>query len=392
MTAPLILSPQPTPRQRLTQMVKRTAAEHGLSLARVTTADPFSDLVPILLDRIQSGHLAGLDWFTPQRAIESIDPATIHPAPVSILSVGLPYHTPDPGKPDDGVHRGRIARYARGEDYHRVLRQRMDQFVETLAADLGRDIVSRRVTDTARVVDRAVAARSGLGWYGKNACIIVPEHGSWVILGEVLLDLDLEPDAPLHRNCGQCAICIDRCPTGAIVAPYVIDAPTCLSFQTIEQRGPIPHELRRHLGDWVFGCDVCQTVCPYDRAATGPHDPVFAPRAIENAYPSLEWLLAISESEFRDTYRGTPVIRAKRHGMARNAAVALGNTGDDRSVPPLIAALETHDHPLVRTHAAWSLGVIGGSAAISALDHTRTHDPDPDVRAEAVAALVGDLD
>jgi epoxyqueuosine reductase len=385
--APLPIIAPPTPRQLLTAVVKRVAAEHGLTLARVTTADPFTTLVPILLDRIGAGRMDGFDWFTPQRAIESTDPRTIHPDPVSILSVGMACHVPDPGKPADGVLRGRIARYARGEDYHRVLRARMDAMVDTLAARLGRDIVSRRVTDTARLVDRAVAARAGLGWYGKNACIIVPGHGSWVLLGEIVLDLDLEPDAPLDRSCGQCAICIDRCPTGAIVAPYEIDAPRCLSFQTIEQRGPIPRELRAALGDWIFGCDVCQEVCPYDRAAIRQPDPVFAPRAIDNAYPSLPWLLEMSETAFRETYRGTPVIRAKRPGLARNAAVALGNTRDDAAIAPLAAALAGHDSSLVRLHAAWSLGRFDAGTARAALDRAQRNDPDPDVRAEAIVAL-----
>ncbi|MFM9107566.1 MAG: tRNA epoxyqueuosine(34) reductase QueG [Chloroflexota bacterium] len=374
---PLPILPAPTPRQRLTARVRATAAANGLALAAVATAEPFSALVPLLLARLAAGRLDGFDWFTPERAIESADPRTIHPDPVSILSVGLAYHVPDPGKPDDGVPRGRIARYARGADYHRLLRQRMDAFVEDLARQLGRDIVSRRVTDTARIVDRAVAARAGLGWYGKNACIIVPGHGSWVLLGEILLDLDLEPDPPLDRNCGRCSICIDACPTGAIVAPYEIDAPRCLSFQTIEQRGPIPRHLRPLLGDWVFGCDVCQDVCPYCHAAaaSGPADPRFAPRAPENAYPSLPWLLTMTEEQFRATWRGTPVIRAKRRGLARNAAVALA------------AALAGPDEALVRLHAAWALGRFGGRQARAALYRARANDPDADVRAEAALAL-----
>jgi epoxyqueuosine reductase len=389
MAAPLHLLPPPTPRQRLTDDVKRLAAEHGLSIARVTGAEPFSDLVPLLLERIAAGRLDGLDWFTPARAIESTDPRSIHPDPRSILSVALAYHTPDPGKPDDGILRGRIARYARGLDYHKLLRTRMDAFVDALAAALGREVDSRRVTDTARVVDRAVAARSGLGWYGKNACIIVPGHGSWVVLGEILLDLDLEPDPPLDRNCGRCTICIDQCPTGAIVAPYEIDTPRCLSFQTIEQRAAIPPHIRPLLGDWVFGCDICQQVCPYDRAATGDHDPAFAPASIENAYPSLEWLLSASEDGLREVYRGTPVLRAKRRGLARNAAVALGNSGDDRAIPALTLALETHDEPLARAHVAWALGRFAAPESRRALDRARRSDPDPLVRLEVEAALEG---
>ncbi len=192
---------------------------------------------------------------------------------------------------------------------------------------------ARFLTDHARIVDRAVAARAGLGWYGKNACIIVPGHGSWVMLGEMLLDLDLEPDQPLDRDCGRCTICLDRCPTGAIVAPYTIHAPACISFQTIEQRGAIPRELRSRMGDWVFGCDVCQEVCPYTGAAADAPDPDFRPPSIEHAYPSLPGLLEMSSRTFRERYRGTAVMRARRAGLARNAAVALGNIGTETMCP-----------------------------------------------------------
>jgi epoxyqueuosine reductase len=218
--------------------------------------------------------------------------------------------------------------------------------------------------------------RAGLGWYGKHSCLIVPGHGSWVLLGELVLDLELEPDAPLERDCGRCAICLDKCPTGAIVGPYTVDAPRCLSFQTIEQRGAIPREIRPLLGDWVYGCDVCQEVCPYTGAAREPADPAFAPRSLANAYPSLAWLLRMTEAEFRETYRGTPVLRAKRRGLARNAAVALGNVGTEADVPVLAEALAGHDEPLVRGHAAWALGRLGGREARPALERARRLDPD----------------
>jgi epoxyqueuosine reductase len=207
------------------------------------------------------------------------------------------------------------------------------------------------------------------------------------MLGELLLDLDLEPDPPLVHDCGRCSICLDRCPTNAIVAPYTIHAPRCLSFQTIEQRGAIPPDLRPQLGDWVFGCDVCQEVCPYTRAAKETVDPAFQPRSLDNAYPSLPWLLSVSEAKFREVFRGTPVLRAKRRGMARNAAVALGNVGDDSSVPALVAALTEHDEPLARGHAAWALGRLGGRIAREALDRRRSTEPDASVVAEIEAAL-----
>ncbi len=384
---PLTLQHAATPRQRLTRQVKALAFEHGLSVSAVTSAEAFPELLPVLLERIEAGRLDGLDWFTRQRAAESCDPKTLMEAPLSILSVGIAYWGHDGGKPEDGVPRGRISRYARGSDYHQLLATRMKALHGAIEAMVGHAVEARFLTDHARIVDRAVAARSGLGWYGKNGCIIVPGHGSWVMLGELLLDLDLEPDQPLDRDCGQCHICLDRCPTGAIVAPYTIDTPKCISFQTIEQRGAIPRELRSQIGDWVFGCDICQEVCPYTKAASDEPDPAFLPRDVEHAYPSLPGLLAISNQTFRERYRGTAVMRARRAGLARNAAVALGNSGDESAVPPLTQALLGHDLPMVRGHAAWALGRIGGGAARRALDLAWMRERDTNAWAEIALAL-----
>jgi len=388
MVAPLTLLPPPTARRRLTDRVKRLAAESGLVVAAVTDAAPFPDLEPVLLDHIAAGRAAGLDWFTPERARFSCDPRNLHPSARAILAVGVAYRRPDEGKPDDGVPRGRISRYARGADYHDLLKRRMRELHARIEEAVGRPVEGRFLVDTARIVDRAVAARAGLGWYGKHSCLIVPGHGSWVLLGELVLDLELEPDAPIEKDCGRCTICLDRCPTGAIVDAYTVVAPRCLSFQTIEQRGAIPRDIRPLLGDWVFGCDVCQEVCPYTGAAKQPGDPAFAPRSLANAYPSLPWLLRMGEAEFRETYRGTPVLRAKRRGLARNAAVALGNVGSEVVVPILAEALASHDELLVRGHAAWALGRLGGTRARRALERARRLDPDGAVRDEAEAALL----
>ncbi|MDQ3514590.1 MAG: tRNA epoxyqueuosine(34) reductase QueG, partial [Chloroflexota bacterium] len=305
----------------------------------------------------------------------------------SILSVGIAYWSVDPGKPDDGRPRGRISRYAWGVDYHDLLKRRLTALQSAIEDHVGHPVEARRLVDTARIPERAVAARAGLGWLGKHGGVIVPGHGSWVLLGELVLDLDLEPDAPLGHTCGRCAICIDRCPTGAIVAPGVIDTPLCLSYQTIENRGVIPREIRPLMGDWVYGCDVCQDVCPYTKAARPEPDPAFLPRSVENAYPSLRWLLRMTDDEFRTTYAGTAVPRAKRRGLARNAAVALGNVGSADDVPFLADALRHHDEALVRGHAAWALGRLGGLVAQTALVRARTADDDPSVRAEADAML-----
>ena len=383
----LALHPRPTTRQRLTSRVKSLALAHGLSVSAVTSAEAFPEVFRILRDRIAAGHLAGMDWFTTERAAASCDPTTLMVNPLSILSVGVAYWGSDDGKPEDGVPRGRISRYARGIDYHQILQERMRTLHSAIEEMTGQPVAARFLTDHARIVDRAVAARAGLGWYGKNACIIVPGHGSWVMLGELLLDLDLEPDEPLDKNCGRCGICLDRCPTGAIVAPYTIHSPSCISFQTIEQRGAIPRELRPHFGDWVFGCDVCQEVCPYTRAAAEERDSAFLPRHLDNAYPSLHRLLEMSSRTFRERYRGTAVMRARRIGLARNAAVALGNIGTEDDVPPLTQAVLGHDLSLVRGHAAWALGRIGGSRARRALARAWERERDAEARAEIAFAL-----
>jgi epoxyqueuosine reductase len=367
--------------------VKELACASGLDVAAIAGPEPFDGLEAHLHEQIERGRFSGFDWFTPERASFSVSPANLHDGIRSIVSVGLPYYGAIPEIPDDGVPRGRIARYAWGADYHAVLKRRMADLLGKLEDRAGRTIEARLLVDTARIVDRAVAARSGLGWYGKHTCVIVPGYGSWVLLGELLLDLDLEPDAPLDRNCGQCRACLDRCPTGAIVAPYEVDSTRCISYQTIEQRGAIPPDLRDHFGNWVFGCDECQDVCPYTQAAQEVFDRELEPATLGNVAPELAWLLRMTEEEFRATYRGTAVLRTKRRGLARNAAIAFGNAGDDRAIPILCEAVAAHDEPLVRGHAAWSLGQYGNSVARVALEKAMRSEIDDSARAEIRTAL-----
>ncbi len=384
-----------TQRQSLTRTVKRLARSNGLTVAAVTSADPFPGLERHLVEHIAAGRVDGMGWFTPERAAVSAAPRQLMPGARAILSVGVAYWSIDPGMPDDEP-RGRISRYAWGIDYHKLLKRRMKALHRAIEVELGETVEARHLVDHARIVDRAVAARSGLGWYGKHTCIIVPGHGSWVMLGELLLDLDLEPDPPLKRDCGSCAICLTACPTGAIVAPYTVSAPLCLSYQTIEQRGSIPIELRAKMGDWVFGCDICQEVCPYTKAARPEPDPEFLPQHLDHAYPSLRWLLTMSEAAFRERYAGKATLRTRRVGLARNAAVALGNVGTERDVAFLMMAVREHDEPLVRGHAAWALGrmagrgVLGGGTTRSVRDALGVRgglDPDEGVRVEVIRAM-----
>jgi len=371
----------------LRQRLEKLALECGIAAIGVTTADDFDGLGDLLTARIEAGHLDGLDWFTPDRAEFSASPRNLHPTARSIISVGVPYRIAPIERPTD-VPRGRISRYAWGHDYHRTLKARMQALRDALQRELGRKIEARFLVDTARIVDRAVAARSGLGWYGKNTMILVPGHGSWVMLGDLLVDVELEPDEPLPSKCGRCQMCMDRCPTGAIKPGYVIETPRCISFLTIELRGAIPRELRPLMGDWVFGCDECQEVCPYTGAAMTDDDEALRPNDINNAFPSLAWLLAITEDEFRETYRGTAVLRTKRSGLARNAAVALGNTGTLDDLALLERVVRDHDVPLVRGHAAWAMARIDADAARPSLAHRLSAEADESVRDEIAHALL----
>ncbi len=369
-------------RNRLAEL----AADCGIPAVGVTTADEFDGLGDLLTRRIDAGHLGGLDWFTEERARFSAAPRNLHDSARSIISVAVPYRLAVVNRPDD-VPRGRIARYAWGHDYHRTLKSRMKTLHLALERELGRPIEARFLVDTARIVDRAVAARSGLGWYGKNTMILVRGHGSWVMLGDLLVDIDLTPDEPLKSKCGRCSLCIDRCPTGAIKPGYVIETPRCLSFLTIELRGAIPRDLRPLMGDWVFGCDECQEVCPYTGAASTDDDEAFRPQSLENAFPSLRWLLTMTEAEFRATYRGTAVLRAKRAGLARNAAIALGNTGTLDELSLLEQVVCEHDLALVRGHAAWAMARIDASSARPFLLKRLTLEPEPSVHDEISFAL-----
>jgi epoxyqueuosine reductase len=369
-------------RQRLADL----AAECDIPITGVTTADPFEGLGEELARRVRLGQLHGLDWFTEDRARFSATPRNLQSSATTIISIGVPYRLKSITPPDDEP-RGKISRYAWGHDYHLTLKDRMKRLHALLEREVGRSVEARFLVDTARIVDRAVAARSGLGWYGKNTMILVPGHGSWVMLGDLMVNVEIEPDPPLKPKCGRCMMCIDRCPTGAIEPGYVIRTPRCISFLTIELRDAIPHHLRPLIGKWVFGCDDCQEVCPYTVAATHDDDQAFAPATIDNAFPRLRWLLTMTEQEFRDTYRRTAVLRAKRSGLARNAAIALGNSGSTNDLGLLEKVVTSHDLPLVRGHAAWAMARIDSNVSGPILRRQLGCEADPSVRSELKMAI-----
>jgi len=378
-----------TPREAEALKAKITERAHelGFDIVRFTTADRFPETQKVLEERIEAGLLSGLTWFTTERASIAGDPRNLMPSAQIVVSLGISYLSDDAILPSEpGLPRGRVARYAWGLDYHEVFKEKLWALHSFVQERLGREVEARALVDTARIVDRAVAQRAGLGWYGKNTNLLNREFGSWVLLGELLLDVALPPDDAVRTNCGSCSRCMPACPTGALIAPGVLDNNKCISYLTIELRGPIPRELRPSVGDWVFGCDICQDVCPVNRKAKAMSHIEFAPRQGIGPSPSLIELLDITEEKFKAKFRRSPVKRTKWAGMRRNAAVALGNIGDPEAVPALVRALGS-EPALVRGHAAWALGRIGGDEAEAALLARLDVEQDEWVREEIMLAV-----
>ena len=366
------------------ESIKAYGRSLGFEVVGITSAEPFLRDEQASIERVRQGLMDGLPWYTEERVRKATHPEALLPGARSIISLATSYRTE--GRPGRGTGPfGRIARYAWGDDYHEVLKRRLREFVDGLPARAGRAVKARIFVDDGPMNDRAAANRAGVGWFGKNTNILTPSHGSWVLLGQVITDLELEPDTPLAKTCGSCVRCIDACPTGAIVAPYVIDNTRCISYLTIELRGAIPRDLRPLVGDWVFGCDICQDVCPANRKAGKSLEPAFQQRHDFSA-PALIPLLELDDQGFRERFRNSPVKRAKRAGLQRNVCVALGNIGDRRAVPALVRCLGGPD-TLVRLHAAWALGRIGGGKAEKALQSALSCEDDPEVREEIEMSL-----
>ncbi len=304
----------------------------------------------------------------------------------SVLCVAL-CHPPERDESRD-ARTGRIARYAAGEDYHRVMKDKLGALERWIRSELFPGSGSLWYSDTGAILERGWAERAGLGWVGKHAGVLSETIGSWFLLGEVLMDRELVADVPVRERCGTCSRCLDGCPTHAIVAPYQVDARLCISYLTIEHAGPIPRELRASVGDWIFGCDICQEVCPWNRFAPPAREARLHAHALEGW--SLERFLTLDEGGFRELFATSPIRRANRAGFLRNVCVAMGNRADARYAGPLLDALTRDPEALVRGHAAWALGrVAAGLAALAraeiraALDRAARGDDDVWVREEA---------
>lgn len=396
--------------------IKEYAYSLGFDMARITSAQAFPEAERTIKERIAQGLMDGLPWFTQDRATVSCHPDALLPQAQSIISLAMFYLTEQPDLGTSPVNtqndplRGCISCYAWGDDYHEIIKPKLQQFATWLRAyarsQIGSELEARLFVDTGRLVDRAVAQRAGLGWYGKNTTILTKGWGSWVFLAEIVTNLPLAVDTPIKTSCGSCEICLHACPTQALPAPYVLDNTRCISYLTIELRGSIPLELRPLMGNLIFGCDICQQVCPVNKivekrlgfrdgplASPATTQPLqfrrreeFRPRTSIGAHPQLIPLLSLTEAEFRERFRSSPIKRTKRRGLLRNVCVALGNSGDPQAVPALIGAL--HDlEALIRGHAAWALGRIGGEQATQALQQALLSESDEEVKKEITCAL-----
>jgi epoxyqueuosine reductase len=339
---------------------------------------------------VDKGHHASMAYLASERAQTfRSDPSRYQPEARSLLVVAMRHHNPlSLPEPAGGEPRGRVAAYAWGQDYHEVIPPRLEELAASLERALGQAVWARAYTDTGAVLERDFAQEAGLGWQGKNTCLIDPRSGSYYLLGELFLGVAIEPTPPFRSDqCGSCRRCIEACPTGAIREDRTIESARCISYLTIENKGAIPPELRPRLGQWVFGCDICQMVCPWNlRFAPAEGHRSLAPRP-ETARPALIEALRLNPQEFRARFRGSPILRARRRGYLRNIAVALGNARDRSAIPALAETLAQEPEALVRSHAAWALGQIAGLHAKAALEDARRREEDPQVSAEINAGL-----
>ena len=350
----------------LKQIIKEKARQLGFSLAGVTLPEP-PPHYSTFENWLAQGYHGMMDYLANERSLtRRADLKQILPESKSILVLATPYFPPSPFRSGDGGEvgvragdEGKIASYAQGADYHDILPARMQELVQFIEQQVGGPIKNRYYTDTGPILERDLAQRAGLGWVGKNTCLINPKSGSYFFISEILLDLELEPDPPFTTDqCGTCTRCIQACPTQCILPNRTLDATQCISYLTIELKDDIPVQLRDKIGDWIFGCDICQMVCPWNRFApqgdSAFDDPTSPLRTTPHA---LTGELSLTPQAFNQRFKRTPIQRAKQRGYLRNVAVALGNTGDMHHIPFLQNVLNDEE-PMIREHAQWAIEQI----------------------------------
>jgi epoxyqueuosine reductase len=363
-----------------TETIKDLANELGFVLVGFARLRPLAEREDFYHRWLADGGHASMTYLAKRPELR-FDPRRLDARYKSVVSLGYPYAArATPNVDWRAEMRGRIAAYALGRDYHEVVKK-LARRVGDVIRQLRAGSITRTYVDTGPVFEREWASQSRIGWFGKNTMILNRDHGSYFFLAEIFTDVEFDaPIEPYRDHCGSCRRCLDLCPTGALADGYVMRSDLCISYQTIENRGAIPRELRPRLGNWIFGCDICNDVCPWNDVDCTTDD------SVDDHLPRLPELLALSEEEFGSRFTVSAVKRAKRRGLLRNVAVALGNTRNPDAVASLARSIESESEPLIRSHAAWALGQIGGSSARRALERA-LRDRDTAVRREASAAL-----
>ncbi|MCM3639417.1 tRNA epoxyqueuosine(34) reductase QueG [Sporosarcina luteola] len=363
---------------QLQSSIKEYAATIGIDKIGFTTAAPFLELKNRLRRQQELGFQSGFEESDVEKRTE---PVMLLDRAESIISIAVAYPSKmtDSPRGKKGERRGIFARASWGMDYHHVLREKL-QLLETFISDMMPNAQMRSMVDTGELVDRAVAVRAGIGWSGKNCSVITPEFGSYVYLGEMITNIPFEPDIPMEDQCGDCTLCLDACPTGALIQGGQLNAQRCIAFLT-QTKKPVPEEFRAKIGNRVYGCDTCQTVCPKNKGMYNLHQPAFQPEP-ELAKPLLVPMLRLSNREFKETYGHMSGSWRGKNPIQRNAILALAHFKDETAVPTLTDLLVNDQRPLIRGTAAWALGQIGTSDGIAAIELAIQKEEDPDVRLE----------
>lgn len=368
----------------ITQSIKNKAMDIGFDLVGVSPASSFPEnqLYKEWLNKGFSGEMTYMERNSERR--ENIK--EVLPDAKSVISCAINYNTDYPYSTDlSDKRKGWISRYAWGDDYHDIIKDKLQVLMDYISSQLPQKVTSKIYVDTGPVLERVYAKYAGIGWVGKNTCLINQEAGSWLFIGEIIADIDLDYDNPAPDRCGTCTRCIDACPTDALLEPYILDSRLCISYLTIELKNKIPLELRDGIGNNIYGCDICQDVCPWNKRASISANKEFEPR--EGLYnPDLDHLSTLSPEEFRAIFKGSPIKRTKRRGLLRNIMIAMGNSGEKAFIPHIKECLQDEE-PLVRAHAVWALWRIQGEESKEFLLNHRSVENDVIVNDEIDSIL-----
>ena len=368
----------------LTHLLREKASALGFDLFGVVPVSR-SETIEIYRAWLKKGYAGTMEYLERHSELKE-DPRNLLPQTLSLVALGCNYNTGNPSPETHAPSRARISRYAWGDDYHEIIHSKLKTLEKYLCNELNVVNHTRSFVDSGPVLEREVAQRAGLGWFGKHSNLINVEKGSWFFLAEMLVDVELKADDPFARvDCGTCTSCIEACPTEAIITDRTVDARLCISYLTIEHKGAIPAELRPKMDNHIFGCDICQDVCPWNKDAPESFEPGFKPRP-ENAAAELTEFMNLDQSAFSKRFWKSPVKRTKRRGLLRNVAVALGNWAHSDAIPALSIGL--HDiESVVRSHSAWALGRINNERSRNELKSAKKSEKNPQVLREIETAL-----